>query len=89
MKLIYYLDKLVWSQMDLARHAGISAGTVQRVMKSEPITRRKAHEICAALSEALQSEIVPSDIDEIHVLPTTRSPSTVQELKRKHSHNLW
>jgi transcriptional regulator with XRE-family HTH domain len=54
--LTQYLDENAWSQADLAREAGISAGAVGRAIKGETVTRRTANLIVAALDRAEQEK---------------------------------
>lgn len=49
MKLIDYLNQHSWSKADLARNADVSIGTVTKALSGEPIARRNAAKIIAAL----------------------------------------
>jgi DNA-binding Xre family transcriptional regulator len=86
MRLGDYLDKLAWSQADLARHAGISASTVARVIRDEKgttISRRNAQAICRALSEALGYPVGITDISEIHLSDYRRTRKTPEEKQKR------
>jgi transcriptional regulator with XRE-family HTH domain len=67
MRLGDLLNKLAWSQADLARNAGISSTTVRRVLLGQPISRRNAQAICDALGVALRLPLETTDINEMHI----------------------
>jgi len=69
-----YLKKLHWSQIDLARNAGVSSGTVKRAMTGATISARSAQNIISALDTAMtkQASVQPEDVTGLHVARSTR-----------------
>jgi hypothetical protein len=55
-KLADYLDMFSWSQADLARAADVSPHCVRRALRGEPIARRNAAKIAAALTGQLNGQ---------------------------------
>jgi DNA-binding XRE family transcriptional regulator len=55
-KLADYLDMFSWSQADLARAADVSPHCIRRALRGEPIARRNAAKIAAALTERLNGQ---------------------------------
>lgn len=78
-----YLKHLQWSQTDLAKHAGISVGTVKRAMSGETISARSAQAITSALDDAMSktSQVRPGDIKGMHVSRATRKKVRSQRAK--------
>ena len=73
MRLITYLDELNWTQTRLVKESGISATTIQRIIKGEATLQRKNAEIlCATLTRALHRDIHPQDVDEIQTAKAER-----------------
>ena len=73
MRLAEYLDKLSWSQADLAREAGISVSSVARALKGDPISRRNANAIVKALGTGTHHAVTLAEVKGLHIT----------ELKRK------
>lgn len=67
MRLGDLINKLSWSQADLARNAGVSTTTVRRVLLGQSISRRNAQAICKALGDALELRLESTDINEMHI----------------------
>jgi len=61
------LNKLGWSQAELARQAGVSAATVRHVLLGDSVRRGSSKKICDALGTALKLPLEPSDINEMKI----------------------
>ena len=73
MRLAEYLDKLSWSQADLAREAGVSVSSVARALKGDPVARRNANAIVKALGNGTHKQVTLAEVKGLHIT----------ELKRK------
>ncbi len=69
MKLEEYLDKLVWTQTDLAKNAGIAVVTVTNALEGKSVKRYIAVKIASALSSALGVKVEVHDIEGLSVTP--------------------
>lgn len=78
MNLAQYLDKFSWSQVDLAREAGISVHCVRRALAGERIARRNAQKIVEALDRKFQTQGPKG-----HIAMGSIKGLQIAELKRK------
>ncbi|MBV8801898.1 MAG: XRE family transcriptional regulator [Gammaproteobacteria bacterium] len=69
MKLEDYLNKLSWSQTDLARNADIAVITATHALEGKTVKRFVATKIASALSEALGRKVEVSEIDGLKISP--------------------
>jgi DNA transposition AAA+ family ATPase len=56
MTIVEYLDLFCWTQIELARQAGVSPHSVSRAIYGEVIGRRTAIKIVEAIDRKLQSQ---------------------------------
>ncbi len=86
MRLGEYLDRFAWSQVQLAREAGVSVQCVARALKGETITRRNAEAIIAALqrkhkAHGLKGAIMLASIKGLRISELRRKRSVQREQK--------
>jgi len=67
MNLSGYLDRLVWTQTDLARNAGIAVQTAINAVEGKTVKRAIATKIASAISEALGEKVEVRDIDGLRI----------------------
>lgn len=67
MKLSEYLNKLFWSQSELARRAEISLPTVKKAIDGKVITRASALRIVKTVGDAFGTEMRAEDFDGMKV----------------------
>lgn len=80
-RLSAWLDENAWSQAELARLAGISAGAVKRAIAGETVTRHTANAIVAALDDAYQAKRLTVRAD--HVTLASIKGMQITRLERK------
>ena len=75
MRLAEYLDKLSWSQADLAREANISVSSVARALKGQPVSRRNANAMITALGKGTHHQVTLSEVKGLHIAELRRKKS--------------
>jgi len=80
MRLLDCLDRLAWSQAELARRAGIATITVHRALNGKVLTRAMAVKIVNAVSEGLGEKIEPGDIEDLKIEPVV---TRIEVVKKK------
>ena len=62
-----YMRYLGWSTNDLARNAGINSRTAARAIRGEAMRPWIAQEIAEALTKALDTKVLPGDIEGLDI----------------------
>lgn len=83
MKLIDHMNKLIWSQAELSRRAGVSLPTVQNAIRGKVITRASALKILEAVKEATGEKLTIADLEGMKVESVTIAKRNTRRKTKK------